>query len=80
METGHTECCKIRVGLHAKAKGGYQSKCCIKSKEESLVGYAASIYIDQSGSGDPGEWDHFVPTEPTELTDIPTQSEKATRQ
>jgi hypothetical protein len=37
-----------------------------------LVGYAASIYIAQSGSADPGEWDHFVPTDLTELTDIPT--------
>ena len=39
-----------------------------------LVGEAASIYIDQSGSADPGEWDHFIPTELTELTDIPTIS------
>jgi hypothetical protein len=38
-----------------------------------LVGYAASIYIAQSGSADPGEWDHFVPTDLTELTDIPTR-------
>jgi hypothetical protein len=35
---GEVVCCKIRVG-------GCQIKGCIKSKKESLAGYAASIYI-----------------------------------